>query len=87
MTVLPRSPEPERGGNTASWEVKAPTFTARQIEIVELMADGKTNKQIAEALSITDGTVKSHLANIAELIDNGNRAGTVGYFFRHGLIS
>jgi DNA-binding NarL/FixJ family response regulator len=46
---------------TPAPEIRFSDLTSRQIEVLDLLADGKTNKEIAEALSLTPGTVKSHL--------------------------
>jgi DNA-binding NarL/FixJ family response regulator len=39
-------------------------LTCREIEVVQLIARGKTNKEIAQTMSISDLTVKSHVQNI-----------------------
>ncbi|MBX9694696.1 MAG: response regulator transcription factor, partial [Cyanobacteria bacterium] len=40
------------------------TFSAREVEIIELIAQGKSNKEIAETLHITQGTVKNYVTKI-----------------------
>lgn len=51
-----------------------PHLTARQREIVALVADGKTNAEIAAVLWVTPGTVKKHLENVYERLGVGSRA-------------
>lgn len=45
-------------------EEKLATLTPRERDIVNLLADGATNKQVAEELDITERTVKGHLSNV-----------------------
>ncbi|MBL1409392.1 tetratricopeptide repeat protein [Sphingobacterium faecale] len=51
----------------------SPQMTARQLQIVELVKQGKTNKEIGAALFISENTVKYHLKTIYELLDVSNR--------------
>jgi DNA-binding CsgD family transcriptional regulator len=55
---------------------------ARETEILRLVADGKTNREIAAALYISPGTVRKHLDNIYEELDVANRAQAVARYFR-----
>src|SRR5918998_657298 len=48
-------------------------LTAREREIVSLVAEGRSNKEIARHLGVSDGTVKIHLHNIYRKLDVGNR--------------
>jgi DNA-binding CsgD family transcriptional regulator len=57
-------------------------LTARETEILRLVADGKTNREIAAALYISPGTVRKHLDNIYEELDVANRAQAVARYFR-----
>lgn len=52
-------------------------LTLRQQEVLRELAQGKSNRQIAEALRITEGTVKIHLATIFRLLDVNNRTEAV----------
>lgn len=52
-------------------------LTLRQQEVLRELARGKSNRQIAEALRITEGTVKIHLATIFRLLDVNNRTEAV----------
>lgn len=48
-------------------------LTPRQIEILRLLANGRSNRAIAEALSITEGTVKIHVSTIIRSLGVRNR--------------
>lgn len=60
-------------------------LTPREEEILRLVAEGKTNKDTAAALSISDATVKFHMTNILNKLHLENRAQVVAYAHRHGL--
>jgi DNA-binding NarL/FixJ family response regulator len=53
----------------------SPTLTGREREIVNLVADGLRNKEIAKRLDIAEGTVKVHLNNMAKKLGVENRVG------------
>jgi RNA polymerase sigma factor (sigma-70 family) len=50
------------------------TLTPREREVLDLLAQGLTNKEIAEALVISDNTVKRHLKAIFAKLDVSTRA-------------
>jgi DNA-binding NarL/FixJ family response regulator len=62
-----------------------PTLTARELEIVHLVARGYTNAQIAERLWVTKWTVKFHLVNAYRKLGVSNRTQAARYLFDHGL--
>jgi DNA-binding NarL/FixJ family response regulator len=62
-----------------------PALTARELEIVHLVARGYTNAQIAERLWVTKWTVKFHLANAYRKLGVSNRTQAARYLFDHGL--
>lgn len=49
------------------------TLTRRQIQVLRQLADGKTNKQIATSLKVTEGTIKIHMAAIFRVLKVNNR--------------
>lgn len=55
----------------------APHLTARQRELVQLLAAGHTNSQIARRLGISEGTVRTHLKNIYARLNVSNRTAAV----------
>lgn len=61
-------------------------LSAREIEVLELIVNGKTNKEIADALLITANTVKNHLSNILDKLHLQNRIQIAVYAVRQGLV-
>jgi len=61
-------------------------LTPREREVVQLIAEGKTTKGIAEVLGVSVKTAESHRANIMEKLDIHEIAGLVRYAIRRGLI-
>ena len=62
-------------------------LTPREIEVLELLAEGLPNKSIAERLGISDQTVKFHVASILAKLGASNRTDAVRLALRRGLIS
>ena len=62
-----------------------PPITARELEILQLVAEGLSNKQIGRRLSITEGTVKNHVHNALEKLHLDNRIQAASYIVRQGL--
>ncbi len=61
-------------------------LTPREMEVLALVASGKTNRGIAEALSISEKTVARHVSNIFTKLDLSSRAAATAYAFKHRLI-
>lgn len=61
-------------------------LTERERQVVRLIANGKTNREIAEALHISVKTVETHRTHIMEKLDLHDRAHLVRYAVRKGLI-
>jgi two-component system, NarL family, nitrate/nitrite response regulator NarL len=62
-----------------------PQITARELEILRLVAGGLSNKEIGKRLSITEGTVKNHIHNSLEKLHMENRIQAAAYIVRQGL--
>lgn len=62
------------------------TLTEREKEVLLLMAEGKTNQEIADELFIALKTVKVHVSNILGKLEVQDRTQAVIYAFKHGLI-
>ena len=62
-------------------------LTPREIEVLELLAEGLPNKAIAARLSISDQTVKFHVASITGKLGAQNRTDAVRRAVRRGLIA
>jgi RNA polymerase sigma factor (sigma-70 family) len=58
----------------------ATLLTAREREVLELMASGATNTQIAQELVVSEGTVKSHVKRILRKLRAANRAEAVSRY-------
>ena len=61
-------------------------LTEREVEVLRLIAAGKTNLEIAEELVIAEGTARRHVANIYEKIGAGNRAEATRYAIREAIL-
>jgi len=61
-------------------------LTEREINILELVVEGMTNKEIASSLVISENTVKIHLRNILEKLHLQNRIQAAVYAVRQGLV-
>ena len=62
------------------------SLTPREFDILEQMAKGRTNKEIAYALQISAQTVKNHIAHIYWKLDTNDRTSAVLVAMRHGWI-
>jgi DNA-binding NarL/FixJ family response regulator len=62
-------------------------LTVREIEVLELLAEGLPNKSIAARLGISDQTVKFHVASICGKLGAANRTQAVRFALRRGVIS
>ena len=61
-------------------------LTPREIDVLQLIADGKANKEIGDHLSIGEASVKSHVANILSKLDARDRAHAVAIGLKRGII-
>ena len=62
------------------------TLTAREQEVLKLVVDGHTNKEIGKELGITEDTVKKHMQSILAKLDVTNRIGAVAKATRAGIV-
>lgn len=62
-------------------------LTPREIEVLELLAEGLSNKGIAEKLGVSDQTVKFHVASISAKLGAANRTDAVRLAVRRGLVT
>jgi DNA-binding NarL/FixJ family response regulator len=61
-------------------------LSARELEVLRLMAEGLSNPQIAKRLIVSEFTVKRHVANILTKLDLPTRAAAAAYAAREGWI-
>lgn len=61
-------------------------LTMRELTVLRLLADGKTNKEMGAALSIAEGTVKVHLTHLFEKLGVSNRTEAMAAAARRGLV-
>jgi len=77
----------QEGGGTAPERPRtgAEALTARELEILQLIVEGRSNAQIAAALYISEKTVKNHITNILRKLDLHDRTQAAVFALRHGL--
>lgn len=62
-------------------------LTPRETEVLRRLAQGLSNKEIAEALSISEETVKTHVSNVLAKLEAENRAQAIVQALKRGLVS
>ena len=62
-------------------------LTRREVEVIRLVAAGKSNRAIADELVISDRTVARHLSNIFDKLDVPSRAAATAWAYEHGLVA
>ena len=83
--VAPRTPGAD--GDSGADEVPAEPLTPRELEVLELLAEGLPNKAIAARLGISDQTVKFHVAAICGKLGANNRTDAVRRAVRRGIVA
>jgi DNA-binding NarL/FixJ family response regulator len=61
-------------------------LTAREVEVLRLVAEGKTNRAIAEELVISEKTVARHMSNIFTKLGISSRSAATAYAYQHDLV-
>jgi DNA-binding NarL/FixJ family response regulator len=62
-------------------------LTSRELQVLQLIVDGKSNKEIAGALDLSPNTVGVHRSNMMQALRIHNTAGLVAYAIRNGLVN
>ncbi len=60
-------------------------LTARELQVLKLVARGDTNKAIAAELCLSERTIERHLSNIFTKLDLSTRAAATAWAYEHGL--
>ena len=68
-------------------QARKPTLTGREIEVLELVAQGNTSREIGDLLFISENTVKNHIRNILDKLGLHSRNEAVLYAVREDLIT
>ena len=76
----------EPAGETSPERDDSPRLTRREVEILQLVAEGHSNAQLAKMLWVTEQTVKFHLSNIYRKLDVANRTEASRWAQLHGLL-
>jgi len=71
--------------DTGAGSGRGTTLTEREREVLELIADGRSNREIARALVLSEKTVKTHVSNILMKLDLADRTQAALWAVRHGL--
>jgi two-component system, NarL family, response regulator len=77
---------PDVGAQLAK-RVSVPELTRREIEVLQILATGKSNKEIAAALDITESTVKVHVTHVLEKLSASGRTEAISVAMKRGLVS
>ncbi len=67
------------------WAAAFSGLTEQELKVLELVAEGKTNKDIAKALFLGEGTVRNYVSSILSKLGLTNRAEAAAYAVRHNL--
>jgi DNA-binding NarL/FixJ family response regulator len=73
-------------GQASARESAIKDLSEREVEVLQHVADGKSNKEVATALTISEKTVKAHLRSIFRKLEVGDRAQAVATAMRRGLV-
>lgn len=66
---------------------KVDPLTERELEVLKLVARGRSNREIADQLVVTEGTVRTHVSNILDKLHLASRTQATLYALREGLAS
>lgn len=75
-----------RSQHSLQYEKQAIPLTERELEIVKLVGEGKTNKEIANTLYLSVGTVKNHITNILHELELRDRTQIAIYAIKSGIV-
>ena len=88
VTLAPASPVGVERGRFAAPELPEPRSpSAREREVLELLADGRTDGQIADLLELSPATVQTHVRNAKSKLGARTRAQAVAIALQRGMIA
>jgi DNA-binding NarL/FixJ family response regulator len=87
LFLPPLAPPPANGAQSADAHEAVAVLTKREREILQLVAEGHSNSQLARMLWVTEQTVKFHLSNIYRKLDVANRTEASRWAQIHGLLA
>jgi DNA-binding CsgD family transcriptional regulator len=79
-------PDLARVAELSSGRARPDALTERECEVLRLVATGRTNREIAAELVISEHTVARHLQNMFVKLDLSSRAAATAYAYEHGLV-
>jgi NarL family two-component system response regulator LiaR len=68
-------------------ESESDCLTEREVEVLQLVAQGQSNRQVADLLTISEATVRTHVSNILSKLNLCSRTQATLYALREGLVS
>ena len=74
-------------GEEGTYEIERAGLTARELDVLRLVAEGYSNARIARTLCVAEQTVKFHLSNIYRKLGVSNRTEAARWAARHGVLS
>jgi two-component system NarL family response regulator len=77
---------PEVVGTRLAERLSATALSSRELEVLELLAKGRSNREVAADLAITEATVKGHVANILSKLSVSDRTQAVITALKRGLV-
>lgn len=82
-TVTAQVLERLRQGREVPRDPRLARLTPRELDVLALVADGASNKEIADAIHLSEKTVKNHLTRVFAKLELSRRAEAVAYYSRH----
>jgi DNA-binding NarL/FixJ family response regulator len=79
--------DPRLGRLADAADAAKPSLTTRELEVLQLIVHGKSNREIAAVLGLSANTIGVHRANIMQALGIHNTADLVVYAIRNGLVS
>lgn len=74
---------PELMQNTEHYNYRSHGILPKELEIIKLVADGLSNKEISETLYLSEGTVRNYLSTILDKLDLRDRTQLAIFFYQH----